>query len=82
MQVLLVKKSNTKKKKEEEEIEVFRNIISVSHCHCCCSVTQSYPVLLDHMDYSIPDFPIPHYHLGFVQVHVHCYSDAISHLFH
>jgi len=29
-------------------------------------------------DYSMPGLPVPHHLLKFVQVHVHCISDAIQ----
>ena len=52
--------------------------------HCCCSVTKSCLTLCDPMDYSTPDFPVPHHLPEFAQVHVHCIGDAIqpSHLLH
>ena len=34
--------------------------------------------LCDSMDCSLPDFPVPHQLLKFVQVHVHCISDAVQ----
>ena len=43
---------------------------------CCCSVTQYYPTLCDPMDCSMPGLPVPHHHLKFAQVHVHCFGDA------
>ena len=44
---------------------------------CCCSVTQSCLTLCDPMDCSTPCFPVLHYLLEFVQIHVHWVSDAI-----
>ena len=38
---------------------------------CCCSVTQSRPILCDPADYSTPGFPVLHRLPKFVQVHVH-----------
>ena len=43
-----------------------------------CSVAQSCPTLCDPMDYSMPGFPVIHYHPEFAQTHVHCISDAIQ----
>ena len=45
---------------------------------CCCSVTQSCPTLCDHMDSSMPGFPVFHYLPEFAQTHVHWVSDAIQ----
>ena len=42
-----------------------------------CSVTLSCPTLCDPMDCSTPGLSVPHHLLKFVQVHVHCISDAI-----
>ena len=36
------------------------------------------PTLLDPMDYSTPDLPVPHHLLEFAEVHVHCFGDAIQ----
>ena len=44
------------------------------------SVAQSCPTLCDPMDCSTPGFPIHHRILEPTQTHVHCVSDAISHL--
>ena len=48
----------------------------------CCSVTTACPTLYDHMDCSIPDFPVLHYLPEFAQIHAHWVGDAIqpSHL--
>ena len=46
----------------------------------CCSVAQSCPPLCDHMDYSMPGFPVLHPLPEFSQTHVHWVSDAINHL--
>ena len=46
---------------------------------CCCrSVTQLCPTLCDPMDCSTPGLPVHHHLLKFVQVHVHCTSDAVQ----
>ena len=45
-------------------------------CHCY-SVTQAYPTLWDPMDYSMPDLPVLHCLLEFVQIHVHWVDEAI-----
>ena len=39
------------------------------HC-CCCSVSQSCPVLCNPMDCSMPGVPVTHHLLKFIQVHV------------
>ena len=39
---------------------------------CCCSVTQSEPILCDPMGCSMPGLPGPHHLPKFAQVHVHC----------
>ena len=38
---------------------------------CCCSVTQSRPILHEPMDCSTPGFPVLHHLLEFDQTHVH-----------
>ena len=43
---------------------------------CCCSVTQSCPILHDPMDCSTPGLSIPHLILKFSQIHVHCTGDS------
>ena len=50
---------------------------------CCCSVAKSFPTLWDPTDCSTPGFPVLHYLLEFVQIHVHWVDDAIqlSHLY-
>ena len=46
---------------------------------CCCSVTQSCPILCDPMDCSTPTgFPVLHYLLELDQTHVHWVDDAIQ----
>ena len=42
------------------------------------SVTHSYPILCDLMNYSMPGFPVHHQLLEFAQTHVHQVSDAIQ----
>ena len=42
-------------------MELYRSNISVSHCHCCCWVTQSCPTLCNPMDCSMPGLPVPHH---------------------
>ena len=44
---------------------------------CCCSVTQSCPILCNPMDYTMPVFPVLHHLPEFDQTHVHWVSDAI-----
>ena len=38
---------------------------------CCCFVAKSCPTLCYPMDCSTPGFPVLHYLLEFVQIHVH-----------
>ena len=45
---------------------------------CCCSVSQSYPALCNHMDCSKPGLPVPHHLPEFAQIHVHWISDPIQ----
>ena len=40
--------------------------------------TQSHPTLFDSMDCNMPDFPLLHYLLEFVQIHVHWVGNAIQ----
>ena len=47
------------------------------HC-CCCSVTQSPPILCDSMECSTPGLPVPQHLPKLAQVCVHCISDAIQ----
>ena len=42
------------------------------------SVTQSYQILCNPMDYSMPGLPVHHQLLEFTQTHVHWVSDAIQ----
>ena len=44
----------------------------------CCSFAQLRPTLCSPMDCSMPGLPVPHHIPEFVQVHVHCISDAIQ----
>ena len=44
----------------------------------CCSVTQLCPTLFNHMDFSMPGFPVLHHLLKFAQTYVHSVSDAIK----
>ena len=45
---------------------------------CCCSVTQSCPILCNPMDCSTPGPPVPHHLPRFAQVHVRSIGDAFS----
>ena len=55
-----------------------RNCASSISLECyCCSVTQSCLTLCDHMDCSIPVFPVLHYLPEFPQIHVHRVSDSV-----
>ena len=42
------------------------------------SVTQSYPILCDPMDCSMPGLPVHHQFLGFIQTHVHPVGNDIK----
>ena len=46
--------------------------------YCFSSVAQSYLILCDPMDCSMPGFPVHHQLLEFAQTHVHPVSDAIQ----
>ena len=54
-----------------------RNCASSISLECCCSVTQSRLTLCDHMDCSVPVFPVLHYLPVFPQIHVHRISDSV-----
>ena len=45
---------------------------------CCCSVAKLYPTLCDHMNCSMPSFPVLHYLPEFAQTHVHWVGYAIQ----
>ena len=45
---------------------------------CWCSVAKLCPTLCDHMDCSIPAFPVLHHFPEFAQTHVHWVGDAIQ----
>ena len=47
-------------------------------CFQLSSVTQLCPTLCNHMDCSMPGFPVHHQHLELAQTHVHRVSDAIQ----
>ena len=64
--------------KTKNETEATQFHLKQSYVLKCCSVTQSFPILCDPMDYSKPGLPVPHHLLKFAQVHVHCFSDAIQ----
>ena len=50
----------------------YREKENLVHCGCCYySVTQSCSILCDPMECSTPVFPVLHYLLEFVQIHVH-----------
>ena len=46
--------------------------------YCCCSVTQSIPILRNPVDCSMPGHSVSHHLPEFVQVHVHCIGDAVQ----
>ena len=48
------------------------------YSHFCCSVTESYPTLYNHMNCSISSFPALHCLPNFAQTYVHWVSDAIQ----
>ena len=45
---------------------------------CCCSVTQSCPILCDSMDYSMPGLPAPHHLPDITQVHINSIGNVIQ----
>ena len=47
---------------------------------CCCSVSKSCPTICDHMDRSMPSFPVLHYLLEFAQTHSHWVTMPSNHL--
>ena len=49
-------------------------------CICCCSFAKLCPTVCNHMDCSTPGFPVLHYLVGFVQIHVHVSMMPSSHL--
>ena len=49
-----------------------------NYLNCCCSVTQSCPILCNSMDCSTPGFPVPHHLPKFTQDYVHCIGDTIQ----
>ena len=57
---------------------ILANSFSVFLSICCCSVTQSSPILCNPMDYSTPGCPVLHHLLKFAQTHVHWVLDAIQ----
>ena len=46
--------------------------------YCCCSVIQSFLILCNTVDCSMPGLPVPHHLPDFAQVHVHCNGDAVQ----
>ena len=50
---------------------------TVRSCYCC-SVVKSHLILCNPMDCNMPDFPVLHYLLKFVQTRVHGLSGAIQ----
>ena len=46
-------------------------ILPIFSQHCCCSVTKSCLTLCDPMNCRMPGFPVLHYLLEFIQIHVH-----------
>ena len=51
---------------------------SVSHFHCCCSVTNSCLTLCDPINSSTSGFCVPHCLPEFAQIHVHWVNDTIQ----
>ena len=64
--------------KETEDINKWKNVPSswTGKFCCCCSVNRGW--LCDHMDCSMPGFPVLHYLLESAQTHVHWVSDTIQ----
>ena len=60
-------------------MRVFKMGVVAFSCWCfCCLFTQSCPTLCIPMDCRMPGFPVLHYHLEFVQTHVHWVGDAMQ----
>ena len=57
---------------------LFSEIIIKAPVAICCSVTKLCTTLFDPMDCSTPGFPVLHYCLEFLQIHVHFVSDTIQ----
>ena len=61
-------------------MEKTRYRISVKSC-CCCSFAKSCQTLCDLMDCSTSGFPVLHYLLEFVQIHVHLVGNPLRDFF-
>ena len=61
-------------------MEKTRYRISVNSC-CCCSFAKSCQTLCDLMDCSTSGFPVLHYLLEFVQIHVHLVGNPLRDFF-
>ena len=61
-------------------MEKTRYRISVKSC-CCCSIAKSCQTLCDLMDCSTSGFPVLHYLLEFVQIHVHLVGNPLRDFF-
>ena len=46
--------------------------------YCCCSVAKSCPALCNHMNCTMPGFPVLHYLPELAQTHVHWVGDSIQ----
>ena len=47
---------------------------------CCCLDAKSCPTLCNHMDCSMPGFPVLHCLSELAQIHAHWVNDAVNHL--
>ena len=62
-------------------VKIMLNLLSCNKFGICCfcrSIVQSCLTICNPMDFSTPGLPVPHHQLKFVQVHAHCFSDAIQ----
>ena len=58
--------------------ECWRGLLFLSVCCCYCSVAKLCLTPCNHMDCSMPGFPVLHQLPGFAQTHVHRVGDAIQ----
>ena len=62
-------------------VKIMLNLLSCNKFGICCfcrSIVQSCLTICNPMDFSTPGLPVLHHQLKFVQVHAHCFSDAIQ----
>ena len=75
-------KSLLMRMKEESEKMAWNSALKTKIMVCApiqfSSAAKSYPTFCDHMDCSMPGFPVPHQLPELTQTHVHWVSDAIQ----